>query len=512
MTTLAHVRNRGGAVIAINPVVETGLVNFRVPSSPWSLLFGTEIANEYVQPHIGGDLALLWGLAKRIDEMGAQDERFLRDHCSGYEAWIAKVRATPWSEIHAKSGVGQKQIDTLADRYAAAKRVVFGWTMGITHHAHGVLNVQAIANLALMRGMVGKQGAGLMPIRGHSNVQGIGSMGVTPKLKDAIFDAIQREFAVQLPTSPGLDTLGCMDEAHAGRLKMGFCLGGNLYGSNPDARYAAEALAKLDTLVYLNTTLNTGHAHGLARETIILPVLARDEEPEPTTQESMFNYVRMSDGGPRRHEGPRSEVQVIAEIARRVMSADGPIDWASMEHTGHIRQAIAKVVPGFERLAEIDKTKQEFQLPGRTIHVPTFPTADGRAKLHVHQLPELAGGEHQLRLMTVRSEGQFNTVVYEDEDIYRGQERRDVILLHPDDLARLGLAENQPVRVRSETGVMHNILARPFPAIRAGNALMYYPVVNVLVSRQVDPLSKTPAFKSVLVTVEAAVPLALQQA
>ncbi|MEX2172907.1 MAG: molybdopterin-dependent oxidoreductase, partial [Pirellulaceae bacterium] len=304
MTTLAHVRNRGGQVIVINPVIETGLVNFRVPSSPWSLLFGTRIASLYVQPHIGGDLALLAGVAKRIDEMGAQDQRFLAEHCTGGDDWLARLRATSWSEIHAKSGVSQTQIDQIAERYAAAKRVVFSWTMGITHHAHGVANVQAIANLALMRGMVGRPGAGMMPIRGHSNIQGMGSVGVTPKLKDAIFQALEREFAVKLPTTPGLDTLGCMDEAHAGRLKMGFCLGGNLYGSNPDARYAAEALSRLETLVYLNTTLNTGHAHGLAKETIILPVLARDEEPQPTTQESMFNYIRLSDGGPRRHAGP----------------------------------------------------------------------------------------------------------------------------------------------------------------------------------------------------------------
>jgi molybdopterin-dependent oxidoreductase alpha subunit len=534
MTTLAKVRNRGGAVIVINPVVETGLVNFRVPSSPWSLLFGTEIASQYVQPHIGGDLALLWGLAKRIDEMGAQDERFLREHCTGYDTWIERVRATPWSEVHAKSGVSQGEFDAMAERYAAAKRVIFAWTMGITHHAHGVLNVQAIANLALMRGMVGRAGAGLLPIRGHSNVQGIGSMGVTPKLKDAIFAAIEREFAVHLPTTPGLDTLGCLDTAHAGRLKVGFCLGGNLFGSNPDARYAAEALGKLDLIVYLNTTLNTGHAHGLARETIILPVLARDEEPEPTTQESMFNYIRLSDGGPRRHDGPRSEVQIIAEIARRVLTSNAAatapgavgnalrgvpsgsagaspsaaIDWRSMEHTGHIRQAIAKVVPGFEQLAQIDQMKQEFHIPGRTFHEPRFPTPDGKARLHMHELPELPGSDSQLRLMTVRSEGQFNTVVYEDEDIYRGQERRDVILLHPSDMARLGLVEDQRVSVRSDTGAMHNLLARPFPAIRAGNALMYYPEANVLVSRRADPLSKTPSFKSVLVTIEAAAPAA----
>jgi molybdopterin-dependent oxidoreductase alpha subunit len=506
MTTLMKVRNRGGQVIVINPVIETGLVNFRVPSSPWSLLFGTKIASLYVQPHIGGDLALLTGIAKRIDEMGAQDEAFLRTSCTGYDAWLSNLRALPWSEIHAKSGVGQREIDQIAERYAAAKNVVFGWTMGITHHAHGVANVQAIANLALMRGMVGRPGAGVMPIRGHSNVQGIGSVGVAPKLKQAVFDALQREFNIVLPTSPGLDTLGCIEAAHDHRLKMGFCLGGNLYGSNPDAEFAADALGQLDLVVYLNTTLNTGHAHGLARETIILPVLARDEEPQPTTQESMFNYVRMSDGGPRRHEGPRSEVEIIAEIAERTLG-HGPIDWSAMRSTGKIRSAIAAVVPGFEKLAQIDRTKEEFQITDRTLHEPRFPTADGRAVLHVHDLPELLGGDGGLRLMTVRSEGQFNTVVYEEEDIYRGQERRDVILLHPDDMRRLKLAENQRVTVRSQIGAIPNLLARSFPEIRAGNALMYYPEANVLVPRQADPHSRTPAFKSVAVTIETSLPV-----
>jgi molybdopterin-dependent oxidoreductase alpha subunit len=380
--------------------------------------------------------------------------------------------------------------------------------MGITHHAEGVQNVQAVANLALMRGMVGRPGTGLMPIRGHSNVQGIGSVGVSPKLKDAVFERLQREFAVRLPTTPGLDTLGCMEAADAGKLKMGFCLGGNLYGSNPDARFSAAALGKLEMLVQLNTTLNTGHAHGLAKETIILPVLARDEEPQPTTQESMFNYVRLSDGGSRRHEGPRSEVEVIASIARETLGVGGPIDWASMQNTGRIRQAIAQVVPGFEQLAEIEKNKQEFQIPGRTFHAPKFPTADGRAVLHAHELPALRGSGSQLRLMTVRSEGQFNTVVYEVEDIYRGQTRRDVILLHPDDIARLGLRADQRVTIRSEVGSLPNILVRPFPEIRAGNALMYYPEANALVPRHVDPLSKTPAYKNVLVTVEVPLPLA----
>jgi molybdopterin-dependent oxidoreductase alpha subunit len=502
MTTLMNIRNRGGKVVVFNTVRELGLINFKIPSSPWSLFFGTKIATQYTQPHIGGDLALLTGVAKRIVEMNAHDEAFLRNHCEDAEAWLAALRAQPWEEIHEKSGIGQKEINEIAETYARSKNVVFSWTMGVTHQAHGVQTVQAIANLALLRGMVGRPHAGLMPIRGHSNVQGIGSVGVTPKLKDTIFTKLESEYGLSLPTSPGLDTLACMESSHAGYLKFGFNLGGNLYGSNPDATYARAAMEQLEMVVYLNTTLNTGHAHGLGKETIILPVLARDEEPQPTTQESMFNLVRLSDGGPARHLGPKSEVEVIATLAERVLGK-GAIDWNSMQHTGRIRDAIAKVVPGFEQIAEIERTKQEFNITGRVFHKPEFPTSSGRAKLFSHDLPPLIGSGRELRLMTVRSEGQFNTVVYETEDLYRGQERRDIILLHPDDLTRLGLAHDQRVLVRSSVGEMKNIIVRSYPDIRAGNALMYYPEANILVPRHADPQSKTPAFKGVAIIVEA---------
>ena len=502
MTTLANVRRRGGKVVVINPVIETGLVNFKIPSRPWSLLFGTKIASQYVQPHIGGDLALLTGLAKRIDEMGAQDAEFLKQHCEGASDYLDQLRGIPWSEIQQKSGVGMAEINAIAEMYASARNVVFSWTMGITHHAHGVENVQAIANLALMRGMVGRPNAGLMPIRGHSNVQGIGSVGVTPKLKDAIFQRLQENYSVQLPTSAGLDTLGCMESAHAGELKFGFCLGGNLYGSNPDLNFADQALANLETLVFMSTTLNTGHAHGLAKETIILPVLARDEETQSTTQESMFNYVRLSDGGPERVAGPRSEVEVIAHLADAVLGSDGPINWRQMQQHNNIRSMIAKVVPGFEAIESIGETKQEFQISGRTFHRPAFPTASGRAILHSHSIPALKGGSDELRLMTVRSEGQFNTVVYEEEDVYRGQERRDVILMHPNDMEHHGLGHDDLVTVHSDIGSLSGIHARAFDAIRPGNALMYYPEANVLVSRHADPKSKTPAFKGVVVWLE----------
>jgi anaerobic selenocysteine-containing dehydrogenase len=551
MRTLLNVRRRGGEVIVINPVRETGLVRFNVPSDIKSLLFGSNIASFYVQPHIGGDLALLTGVAKRILEIGKHDEVYLNNHCLSWPELRTRLETVPWDEIIAKSGVPRNEIEEIARRFAAAKNAVFSWTMGITHHAHGVQNVQAICNLALMRGMVGRRGCGLMPIRGHSNVQGIGSVGVTPKLKDAVFERLQSHFGVELPTTPGRDTMACIEGAAVGELKTGFCLGGNLYGSNPDSAFARGAFSNLDQITYLSTTLNTGHAHGLARETIILPVLARDEEPQPTTQESMFNFVRMSDGGPRRHEGPRSEVEVIAAIAAGVsnsslkhvatrvlhrtplaassypggLSENGHdnrdstngtpqgqnralsvIDWQAMRSTVEIRRSIGAIVPGFEKLAEIDRTKQEFQIGGRTFHEPQFATPDGRARLYIHTLPELlAMGPGALRLMTIRSEGQFNTVVYEEEDIYRGIDRRNVILMHDDDLARLNLNSGDRVTVRGPAGAMHSILATEFDKIKPGNAAMYYPECNVLVGRGLDPLSKTPAFKSVVVRVEKSV-------
>ena len=507
MTTLKHIRRKGGQVIVINPIVETGLVNFSVPSDPISLLFGTKIASLYVQPHIGGDLALLTGIAKRILEQNQHNELFLNNYCDHWPELKQRLQDVEWSEICAKSGVGMDQINVIARRYAKAKNVVFAWTMGITHHTHGVDNVEAICNLALMRGMVGRRNAGLLPIRGHSNVQGMGSMGVTPKLKDAVFDRLQTHFHVKLPTTVGLDTLGCMEAAASGALKVGFCLGGNLYGSNPDAAFAEKALANLDLLVYLNTTLNTGHAHGLAKETLILPALARDEEPQPTTQESMFNYVRLSDGGPPRHSGPKSEIEIIATIARGVLGDSTPINWATLQSTHQIRQAIATIIPGYEAINDIAATKQEFQIGGRTFHTPQFPTATGKAQLRPHPLPDLAGSPDELRLMTIRSEGQFNTVVYEDYDLYRGIDQRNVILMHPDDMERRNLFDGQPVAVNSATGEMQGIRVVKYEKIRPGNAAMYYPESNVLVPRGADPRSKTPGFKCVPVTVR---PVAIQ--
>ena len=501
MRSFMQIRRRGGRIIVVNPLKELGLVNFRVPSDVRSLLFGSDIASQYVQPHIGGDLALVTGIAKEVLEQNAHDINFIQQHTEGFEEFLQSVKAADWDDICRQSGIEREVIRGLAAQYIEAKNVVIGWCMGITHHLHGTRNVQAIANLALLRGMVGRKHAGVMPIRGHSNVQGLGSVGVTPALKQAMLERFEQRLGIQPPTSPGYDTMACMQAAHREEMDFALCLGGNLYGSNPDAQFAVNAMQKLKTIVYLSTTLNTGHAWGTADETIVLPVLPRDEETQNTTQESMFSFVRLSDGGVHRFDGPRSEVSILAAIGQQIFANNDAIDWKQMESHAAVRELIADLIPGYEQLREIGSSKKEFHVPGRAVDDYKFPTPTGRAKFHAVSLPETDLADGQLRMMTLRSEGQFNSVVYDEEDLYRGQERRDVILLNAEDIRRLGLKPDDRVRVKSEAGEMRFILARPFD-IRAGNAAMYYPEANALVPHSVDPLSKTPAFKSIVISIE----------
>jgi len=501
MKTIVEHRRRGGKVVVINPLRELGLVRFKVPSDVRSMLFGSKIADLYVQPHIGGDIALLTGVARVVLERGAVDEEFIENHAEGWDECRRHIESLDWAYIESRSGVDREVIEKIAEMYIASRSTIFSWAMGLTHHEHGVENVQALANLAMTRGMLGRRGCGLLPLRGHSNVQGIGSMGVTPALKEAVFDKIEADYGFAMPETPGLDTLECMHRAHDGAIGFALCLGGNLYGSNPDSAFAARSLNAIDTVVYMSTTLNTGHAWGTGRETIILPVLARDEEPQATTQESMFNFVRLSDGGAARYEGPRAEVDIIATVAGSVLGNDSPVDWEDMRAHHSIRCAIGRIIPGYEAIGDVDESREEFQIGGRTFHDPRFATPTGRARFHAVEIPPQRGtGERELRLMTVRSEGQFNTVVYENEDVYRGQDRRDVIMMNDSDIARLGLCVDQPVDVSSETGSLPGAIVRSIE-IPPGNAVMYFPEANVLIPRIADSRSKTPAFKNVVITV-----------
>lgn len=491
-------RRRGGEVVVINPLKELGLVRFAVPSDLRSMVAGgSEIASLYLQPNIGSDIAVLKGIAKCVIEAKKYDLSFVQQFTNDWEAYLADIEQTSWASILESSGLKKSEIEQVAQLYMDAKNVVFSWAMGITHHEHGVNNVQSITNLALLRGMVGRKDAGLLPLRGHSNVQGVGSVGFTPVLKNKIFENIQKEMQIQLPTEPGLDTMACMHAALENKIDLAFLLGGNLYQSNPDSQFAERALMNIPCTVYLTTTLNKGHFHGAGQESFILPVAARDEEKQATTQESMFNFVRMSDGGIVRLKNIRSEVEIISEIAARVLP-NHPISFKEFQDHQQIRKSIAKIVPGFEQLETIMETKKEFQISGRTFHEPKFATSNYKANFAVVPIPELPREPDEFYLMTMRSEGQFNSIIYDEEDLYRGQNRRDIVLMNPTDIQKLGLQENDPIRVVSSAGSIDHFLVREFD-VPPGNIAMYFPEANVLVPTNLDQKSKTPSFKSIRV-------------
>jgi len=495
VTLLIELRRRGGKVIVVNPLRELGLERFRVPSRVRSMVFGSRVSDLYLQPHVGGDVALFTALLKGVVEAGAVDRAFVADHTRGWEAAEAAVRAASWDALVEASGVGRTEIDRAVALLGAARTGVFAWAMGLTHHAHGTDNVLALANLALARGWLGRPGAGLLPIRGHSNVQGVGTCGVSPALKDAFARKLEAVYGIRPPAAGGQDTYASMAAAAEGRVRAAVLLGGNLFASNPDRAWAAAALRRIPLTVSITTKLNEGHVHGRGRTSLVLPALARDEEAQATTQESMFNLVRLSDGGRPAVPGEmRSEVEIIAGLAQRVLPA-GRFDWSALRSHRRLRGAMAEVVPGMGALGAIDTTRREFAIEGRTFHAPRFATDDGRARFHPTPLPAFAPGPREFRLTTLRSEGQFNTVVYEEEDLYRGTGRRDVVMMAAEDAARLGLAEGARVRVETDAGALEVGVA--VVGIRPGSVAMYYPEANALVPRRLDPRSKTPAFKSI---------------
>ncbi|MDH4298185.1 MAG: molybdopterin-dependent oxidoreductase, partial [Cyclobacteriaceae bacterium] len=413
------------------------------------------------------------------------------------------IEVSSWPDIEECSGVAKAEIEEVADWYCKARNVVFSWAMGITHHIHGVDNVESIVNLALLRGMVGKPNAGLLPLRGHSNVQGVGSMGVSPQLKQNVFDALQEKLGIALPKSPGWDTMACIQAAHKNKVDLAFMLGGNLYASNPDQHYVEKALDNIPYKIFLSTTINQGHLFGSTGEAIILPVAARDEEKQSTTQESMFNFVRLSDGGIVRLDNVRSETEVITDIAIGVLE-EKQLSFKKFKDHQNIRTAIAETIPGFEKIKSLGETREEFQIEGRTYHAPIFKTVDGKANMKIVSIPYEPGrslGSNQFRLMSVRSEGQFNSIVYEEDDAWRGQQERRVVLMNPEDIVSLGLRENDLVSLKSETGIMQNVKVRSF-AIKRGNVLGYYPETNVLISTETDKRSLTPSFKNTIVKIE----------
>jgi molybdopterin-dependent oxidoreductase alpha subunit len=515
MNELIQLRHRGGKVIVVNPLVETGLVKFASPAYPMtSLLKGSDIASCYLQPIPGSDVALFVGIQKALLEKGLAQVDFLKTYTDGWESVVEMTQGVEWATLVATCGISREEIEAAAEVIATSKAVVFAWAMGVTQQANGVDNILAIANTALLTGNVGKPGAGTMPIRGHSNVQGFGSMGVTIRLKEEIRLALEKLLGKPLSRAPGYDTRALIEAAGAGEIETLLCLGGNLYAANPDSTQAQQALSQVETIIYVATKPNLGHFHGLAKgNTLVIPVYARFENPHKTTVESGNNFVRLNSEGSTHLKWADliSEVDFLTEIAHRV-HGDTPLDWRKLSDTEYVRQLIAQVIPGYEKLAEIDRTKTEFTIEGRVFTTPHFPTATGKAQMVVTPLPKLTLPERSqfniqpsvpsvvVALGTGRSYAQHNTVVFRESDPYRQMPHRNCILMNAEDVQAAGLREHQRVTVQSQAGKL-NAVEIILGSIRRGAALMFYPEVNAIVKVPIDPRCGTPAYKRVPVIV-----------
>jgi molybdopterin-dependent oxidoreductase alpha subunit len=500
---LKNCRERGGQVIVINPAKEPGLVRFAVPKSAKSMLSGgTWIASDYIQPKIGSDLFLLNGIAKALLETNNIDQTFIAEHTEDFERFAQSIHSTTWEDIFENTGVNEIDIRNIAAAYAKSEKAVFAWGMGITHHKHGVENVEAISNLALLRGMIGKTAAGLLPLRGHSNVQGIGTVGVKPVLAEDVFTQIENVFNVRLPREKGMDTIACLQAAFDQKIDAALLMGGNLFSATPNSDWAQQALDKIGFKAFLTTTLNRGHVVGMeTSEALILPVSARDEEWQPTTQESMFNYVRLSDGGITRLANVRPEVQILCDFAQKILP-NSPIDFAQFKQHDNIRAAIAATIPGMSDLKDIAETKREFTIQKRLLDQPEFNTDSGKAKFLVNPSPaKVTNNDYPFLLASIRSEGQFNSIIYEESDSYRGTDTRWAVLMNQDDIADLKVQAGTLVNIVSAFGKMQNVKVFAFNVPR-GNVMAYYPEANVLIGTEHDPRSKTPAFKSVAVNIQ----------
>ncbi|MEN0037754.1 MAG: FdhF/YdeP family oxidoreductase [Cellvibrio sp.] len=502
---LKNCRERGGQVIIINPAKEPGLVRFAVPKSAKSMLSGgTWIASEYVQPKIGSDLALLKGIAKALLESNQVADDYIVQHTENFLGFKQDIDNTEWKTLVDACGVDKEKISSLANAYARSEKAIFAWGMGITHHLHGVENVEAIANLALLRGMLGKPAAGLLPLRGHSNVQGIGTVGVKPILAEDVLQQLEQHMDVKLPRTKGMDTIACLNAAHEGKIDAALVMGGNLFSATPNSNWAQAALDKIGFKAYLTTTLNAGHFTGMeTSEALILPVTARDEEWQPTTQESMFNYVRLSDGGIDRLHNVKPEVEILCELGKRLLPKSA-LDFQKFKQHDSIRAAIAATIPGLSELKDIANTKQEFTIKNRLFDTPEFKTDNGKARFHSSTLPQpVTTNEYPFLLASIRSEGQFNSIIYEESDSYRGTDTRWSVLMNKDDMQELGIAAGDLANIQSPQGEMKAVKVFAFDLPRS-NAMAYYPEANVLIATTHDPRSKTPAFKSVPVSIQAA--------
>jgi len=500
---------RGCRIVAVNPLRERGLERFANPQDAREMLTGgsTAIASHYYTPCIGGDLAFLTGLIKCVFAWDALDHAFIAAHTVGVEALRAQVEATAWAEIETEAGLSRVQIEEAARVYCESRATIFCWGMGITQHTRSVATIQLLLDALLLRGNIGRPGAGPCPVRGHSNVQGDRTMGIYEKPTPAFLDRLQAVFGFDPPRHEGHDVVGAIGAMERGEIDVFFALGGNFAAASPDSLRTQAALRRCRLTAHVATKLNRSHlVHGA--QALILPCLGRTEidrqaqGPQGVTVEDSMSMVHISTG----MNAPAS-AQLLSEpaIVARLAHATLPrsrVPWLGLiEHYDRIRALIAQVIDGFEDFNARERVPGGFHLrnPARERE---WRTPDGRARFFVHPLQGAARDPTLLQLMTVRSHDQYNTTIYGLADRYRGVDgERRPLFIHRDDLQRLGLRAGERVDLVS---VWHDG-EREAPdfllveyAIPAGCVASYFPETNALV-----PLdhhaerARTPASKSV---------------
>ena len=519
LATLQECARRGCRIVSINPLRERGLVRFRHPQEVRGMLGrGTALADRFVQVRVGGDIALLKGVMRLLLEMdeaegGVLDREFIERHTEGFDAFRDGLARVPLDDCVAESGVDRETMRELAEIYAGAERVIACWAMGLTQHRFGVENVQEVMNLLLLRGNVGKPGAGPCPVRGHSNVQGDRTMGIWERPKPAFLERLGAEFDFSPPTAPGTSSIEAMEAMHAGRAEVFVALGGNFARATPDTPYAEAALARCRLAVHVATKLNRTHVVA-GEESLLLPCLGRTERDvqaagaQFVTVEDSMSAIHASQGRlPPVSPALRSEPAIVAGLARATLGPANAVPWEELAGDyDRIRDRIDRVVPGFESFNRRIRADGGFVLPSGA-RKRAFETPSGRAGFRALELPRMELEPGHYLMMTIRSHDQFNTTVYGDGDRLRGIEGdRRVVLLHPDDMARDGIAEGERLDLtshfRGETRSVQGFRAVPYDLPR-GCAATYFPEANPLVPvGSFAEKSRTPAYKSVPITLE----------
>ncbi|QHA04065.1 FdhF/YdeP family oxidoreductase [Streptomyces broussonetiae] len=516
LSALEKAKANGAKIISINPLPEAGLERFKNPQTPQGLLKGAALTDLFLQIRIGGDQALFRLLNKLILQTeGAVDEEFVREHTHGFEEFAEAARAADWAGTLAATGLTRAEIEQALGMALASKRTIVCWAMGLTQHKHAVPTIREVVNFLLLRGNIGRPGAGVCPVRGHSNVQGDRTMGIFERPAPAFLDALEKEFGFTPPRRHGFDVVRAIRALRDGEAKVFFAMGGNFVSASPDTEVTEAAMRRARLTVHVSTKLNRSHVVTGARA-LILPTLGRTERDlqacgeQFVTVEDSMGMVHASRGRLAPASARlRSEPAIVCGLARRVLGANSVVPWEEFEKDyATVRDRIARVIPGFEDFNARVAHPGGFALPHAPRDERRFPTATGKANFTAApvEYPELPEG--RLLLQTLRSHDQYNTTIYGLDDRYRGiTGGRRVVLVHPEDAGALGFAEGAYVDLVSE---WKDGVERRAPGFRIvhypttrGCAAAYYPETNVLVPLDATAdTSNTPASKSVVVRLE----------